>query len=202
MKTINGQNFWEKKDILEKYPISERTFFTRIKKYKSQFPQTLMNNKNSFWIIHETIINDIFKVIKRPKKNEIIRWKKWIKTIQWNIFGNVRPIETNVVGNLIMMEFLFKILNNKFGNDREIGLFYCIEDNKSGNNQHSHFLIKLELNQREFELLKDEVFNTFPNHFFEKYKTSFSMDGISYSSKTLGNDSNRFGFLSNKIFSK
>jgi hypothetical protein len=202
MRTIQGEQYWEKRDVLNEFPISERTFFTRIKKFKSIYPSHLMNNKCSYWVIHNSIINEVFKVEKRPRKNEVLRWKKYINHIKWDIIGNIRPIETNVNGNIQIMNFLFDILNKNLGKTRGIEMVYCIENNNEGNNQHSHFLIKIEMTSEEFNHIQDEVFNLFPNHDFQRYNHQLSDSGIKYTSKHIGEDINRFGYLTNEFNGK
>jgi hypothetical protein len=197
MKVINGERYWVKKDVLKEFPISERTFFTRIKGFKSVYPQNLMNNNRRFWVIHESIVKDVFKVEKKPRKTEIGRWKKWMNHIQWDLIGNIRPIETNVNGNVEIMNYLFQIMKDKFKNNRRVEMVYCIENNGQGENQHSHFLVKTNLTKQELKHLKNEIHNSFPNYKLERYNQNLLDSGIKYTSKHMCDDIDRFGYLSN-----
>jgi hypothetical protein len=197
MKKLNGEVYWEKKDVLCDFPISERTFFSRIKEFKSVYPYYLMNNKRRFWLIHESIVKDVFKVDKRPRKTELKRWKKWINHVQWDLIGNIRPIETNVKGNVEIMNYLFQIMKEKFNDTRRVEMIYCIENNGQGENQHSHFLVKTNLTDQELKNLKNEIHNSFPNYKLERYNQNLLDSGVKYTSKHMSEDINRFGYLSN-----
>jgi uncharacterized protein YydD (DUF2326 family) len=54
----------------------------------------------------------------------------------------------------------------------------------------------------EFNDIQDEVFNLFPNHHFQRYNHQFSDTGIKYTTKHIGEDINRFGYLTNEFNGK
>ena len=158
-----------------------------------------MTNKYKFWCIHEKIVPDVFKMYRRPSMNDLNRVKKWVSLSEWDIFGNVRQESTSVQGNIEIMEFLFRIIVDEH-TSKDIEMIYCIEPNPINESieeqyYHSHFLIRIDLTQKEIDLLTSKVYNIFPNHQFERYNESFNDSGKDYTTKHMNNDLERFDYL-------
>jgi hypothetical protein len=197
MKVIEGKKFWEKLDVLEEYPISERTFFTRVKKYKTIFPNH-MNNKMGFWVIDESVIPKVFEIKRRPSLKEFDRFKKWVLLKKWNLIGNIRTPKSTSEDNHELMNFLFDLISKEFPHN-EFELLYVIEknplkdNNTNENYYHSHFLINTDIvDWREIQRI---LYNHFPNFDLEKYnEKKFGDYGKKYTLKNYMTELNNIGY--------
>jgi hypothetical protein len=144
----NPQLIWyNKKDVLEIFPITERTYFRRLKKITPEIRIKNFKNRKGkpTTLIHYQDLNKIFKRKRKPsnlKDPNIFR--KYIGTKQWDFIGNIVPEKTTKNELIEKMNFLHSQLKLI---DNEISMFYSLEKNTKDNYFHSHFLIKTELDK-------------------------------------------------------
>jgi hypothetical protein len=150
MKEQNIKQIWySKKDVLKLFPMSERTYFrkiknlppqTRIKKFKSK------RGKKTI-LIYFRDLPTIFEIKRRPSdisNKENLR--KYVGTQKWNFVGNIVPGRSTISEVQEKMKYLFQNLKSK---DQSLKLFFSLEKNTSDDYYHSHFLIKSSLQKKD-----------------------------------------------------
>jgi hypothetical protein len=164
IKTIEIKEWYNKKDILEKYPISDTTYKKKIQKLKDieYAPYTKMIDKeiqNSNLkvikerIIHHSVLDDLFGDIRMPNKNQIKKLKKWVRNSKWGWFCNIVPSKGTILDNKEKINYFFVLLRKELKNTSGITMFYSIEKNSKDEYYHTHFLLYFN----EHEIKKETI---------------------------------------------
>jgi hypothetical protein len=144
----NPQLIWyEKKDVLNIFPITERTYFRKLKAIDKDIrTKTLKNRKGkNTTLIHYQDLDKLFPVKRIPSNTndkELVR--KYIGTSHWNYIGNITPERTRKLEIIEKMKFLHSELKKL---DKKFILFYHLEENTKDKFYHSHFLFNTTLDQ-------------------------------------------------------
>jgi hypothetical protein len=145
------KEWYNKREILEIYPIGVTTYKKRIKKLKSpeydgktRINKKTMINSNLKSInereIHVSVLEDLFGKIRKPNIKNVTNVIKWVRNQTWDWIGNIVPSNTNSYELKNKMTLFFNRIKGK--KKGHIILFYSIEENTRDNYFHSHFLIK------------------------------------------------------------
>jgi hypothetical protein len=145
----NPQLIWyNKKDVLDIFPITERTYFRKIKGVNSDIrTKTLKNRKGkNTTLIHYKDLEKLFPVKRVPSNlNDKEQVRKYVGTSSWTFMGNIKPAKTKKTENIAKMKFLYLELKKL---DKKITLFYHLEENPKDDFYHSHFLVHTTLDQK------------------------------------------------------
>jgi hypothetical protein len=145
----NPQLIWyKKKDVLNIFPITERTYFRQLKFLTSDIKIKKIKNTRgrSSTLIYYQDLKKVFKnkrIPKNIKDKEILR--KYIGTSHWDYLGNITPEKSKKSEIIGKMNFLHSELKKL---DKNIILFYHLEENTKDNFYHSHFLMNTKLDQK------------------------------------------------------
>jgi hypothetical protein len=148
---VELKEWYNKREILEIYPIGVTTYKKRIKKLKSpeydgktRIKMKILTNSNLKSInereIHVSVLEELFGKNRKPNLNNVTKVIKWVKNQQWDWIGNIVPSNTHPYEIKFKMELVFNRLKRK--KRGHITLFYSIEENTRDSYYHSHFLIK------------------------------------------------------------
>jgi hypothetical protein len=141
--------WYNKLDVLNIFPINERTYFRRLKKI-NKLTNTMfqINNqgKKSTLIYFQDLLH-FFEINRRPSDltNKLFR-HKYIGTSKWDYIGNIIPGHCEISTLKYKLRFIYKLLKEK---DKNCVLFYSIENNTRDQFFHSHFLIKTTLQKSD-----------------------------------------------------
>jgi hypothetical protein len=186
----NSELIWyNKKDVLDIFPITERTYFRKLKKIESHIRVKKISNPQGREtnLIHRDDLRSIFMLSRIPKdiENSTIK-KKYIGTKKWDFIGNIVPEKSQIKDLVNKMDFLHQSFTKL---DPKCMIFYSIEKNKNDDYYHSHFLMETTI--RELDIMEylnlvceeNTRFNT--RIHLEKYNyTKFNFKGSFYSFKT------------------
>jgi hypothetical protein len=144
----NPQLIWyTKKDVLNIFPITERTYFRKIKGINKDIRTKPLKNKKgkNTTLIYYQDLKKLFPLKRIPTNlndKELVR--KYIGTSHWDYLGNITPEKTKKSEIIEKIKFLYSELKKL---DKNIILFYHLEGNTKDNFYHSHFLMNTTLNQ-------------------------------------------------------
>lgn len=147
--------WYNKQDVLSIFPITERTYFRRIKNLPETIRTQVRKNKKGkpSLYIHYQDLSQVFHLRRNPKcSNDPTMMRKYIGTKDWNFIGNIIPKGSTLNDLEYKMNFLFEKLNLE---DNKTELFYSCELNTEDENFHAHFLINTNLKRNQIlEILK------------------------------------------------
>jgi hypothetical protein len=145
----NPQLIWyTKKDVLNIFPITERTYFRKIKGINKDIRTKPLKNKKgkNTTLIYYQDLKKLFPLKRIPTNlndKELVR--KYIGTSHWDYLGNITPEKTKKSEIIEKIKFLYSELKKL---DKNIILFYHLEENIKDNFYHSHFLMNTKLDQQ------------------------------------------------------
>ena len=197
------KEWYNKNEILEKYPIGVTTYKKRIKKldnpiYKdyTRLVEKYLKNSNLKTIqlreIHWSILNELFGDIRMPDKENKAKVIKWVNNSNWDWFGDIVPCKSKAYEIGGKMNFVFNRLN-KINGVRNLAIFYSIEKNTEDDYYHAHFVIKngfYGLSKKEIieilELVCEENTATETRIYLKQYDyKNYGTDGSNYTLKNL-----------------
>jgi len=149
------KEWYNKKEILEIYPIGISTYKKRIKKLNESMysgltrviPKELPNSNLkviSEREIHRDILNNLFGGVRTPSTDNLSSIKKWVNCNHWNWFCNIIPSHTYPRELESKINFIFKVIKKRISKKNELVIFYSIEKTEKDGYYHSHFLIRLD----------------------------------------------------------
>jgi hypothetical protein len=145
----NPQLIWyNKKDVLNIFPIKERTYFRKIRGINKDIRTKNLKNrkgKNTTLIYYQDL-KKLFTLKRIPtnlNNKELVR--KYIGTSHWDYLGNITPERTKKSEIIEKMKFLHSELKKL---DKKFILFYHLEENTKDKFYHSHFLFNTTLDQK------------------------------------------------------
>ena len=201
--------WFNKKEILNHYPIGTTTYKRRIKKLRelkySNYTRLVIKDINESNLkktierqIHFSVLNELFGNVRTPKLTDTNQLIKWINLNKWDWFCNIIPSKTYPFELKYKMNYFFNELKkNKNILSRPV-IFYTIEKNSEDEYYHSHFLIKTGESKIDKTLI-ESLLNTIcePNTtletriFVRPYNYKLFQDrGSKYSSKDTSVDYN------------
>jgi hypothetical protein len=145
----NPQLIWyNKQDVLDIFPISERTYFRKLKVITTDIRTMTLKNRQgkNTTLIHYQDLKKLFPIKRIPTNlndKELVR--KYIGTSHWDYVGNITPEKSKKSEIIGKMNFLYSELKKL---DKKIILFFHLEENTKDHFYHSHFLINTLLNQQ------------------------------------------------------
>jgi hypothetical protein len=151
----NEKEWYNKREILEIYPIGISTYKKRIKKLRepqysglTRLNQKELPNSNLKVIsereIHRDILDNIFGRVRLQSLDDLVFIKKWVNTNPWNWFCNIIPSHTYPRELESKINFIFKVIKKRISKKNELVIFYSIEKTEKDGYYHSHFLIRLD----------------------------------------------------------
>jgi hypothetical protein len=178
----NPQIKWyNKKDILTIFPITERTYFRRIKNLPDYIRTQIKKNKKGkpSLYIHYQDLNKVFELKRNPKdiSNTLFK-RKFIGTKKWDFIGNIVPKGAKSKDIQYKMKFLFEELKLQ---DKSVELFYSCEANKNDKNVHSHFLIKSVLKKNQIQEILELICDANDKEETRIYLKGYDFDSYHYS---------------------
>jgi hypothetical protein len=190
----NPQIIWYKKqDVLNIYPISERTYFRKIKSLNGKIrTKDYRNTKGKKSIlIHRDDLQSVFELKRTPINIECKSiMRKYIGTLKWDFIGNIIPESNNISDLKNKMKFIFDQLKSL---DKQVSFFYSIEKNTKDSFYHSHFLIRTKIKKNEISELLSLICEENTKHYtrihLKQYDyQNFHFKGSFYSLKTEEQD--------------
>lgn len=192
---LTNIKWYNKEQVLSIFPISERTYFSKIKNLETQEIRIKYNKNRKgkpSTLIYFEDLHKVFGKYKRPSDltNLTIK-RKYIGTSKWDIIGNIIPENSTLSGVKEYMKCLITLLNAD--SRKKDWFFYSIEKNPYDEYYHSHFLIKTELKPTQIQNILKVLCNTnqrtnnrvwVENYNFPKHQYS----GSFYSFKTTLDD--------------
>jgi hypothetical protein len=185
--------WYNKTDVLSIFPITERTYFRRIKNLPDDIRTQIKKNKKGkpSLCIHYQDLSKVFQLKRKPNDitNTLIK-RKFIGTKKWDYIGNIVPKGANLKDIQFKMNFVFEKLKSQ---DESLEIFYSCEANKNDNNVHSHFLLKSALKKNQIteilELICDVNDKEETRIYLERYDfATFHYSGSFYSFKNADKD--------------
>ena len=156
-KQIENKQWYNKKEILEIYPIGETTYKRRIKNLSNpeysgytrmSIKKLEKSNLKSIFIreIHVDILDNLFAKTRVPSPKNIPKLEKWVNQYKWDWIGNIVPGHSYICELKSKMHLFFDELKKQLSNSNQLVLFYSIENTIKDGYYHCHFLIKTPKN--------------------------------------------------------
>ena len=186
-----NKQWYNKKEILETYPISLATYKKRIKNIDQTKTKFITSKSGSpTRLIHHSILDDLFRKRRRLSKKEYEQTIKWVRNHYWNYFGDIVPGSSNVDDLIDKMRFIFNELKNLQMENNQLTLFYAIEKNPDDKYYHAHFLVDCARDMLVAEDIEDKLeLICDPNSYKEgriylkEYDLTYEKGGAIYNSK-------------------
>jgi hypothetical protein len=188
---MHTKEWYNKKEILELYPISLATYKKRIKEIdptKTKFTKSKVGSPTRY--IHHSLLDELFRKRRRLSSKEFEQTIRWVRNHYWNYFGDVVPGSSNIDDLIDKMRFIFNELKNLQMEKNQLTLFYAIEKNTEDKYYHAHFLIDCARDMLVAEDIEDKLeLICDPNSYKEgriyikEYDLKFDKGGAIYNSK-------------------
>ena len=190
---MQTKEWYNKKEILELYPLSLATYKKRIKNIDSSKTKFINSKSGSpTRLIHQSILDELFRKRRRLSSKEFNQTIKWVRNHYWNFIGNIVPVSSTIQDLKNKMRFLFDELKKLQMEKNQITLYYAIEKNPNDKYYHAHFLIDCAKDMLVVEDIEDKLATICePNTknesriHLEEYNMKYGKDGAIYSSKEI-----------------
>ena len=188
--------WYSKKDILNIFPISERTYFRKLNEIKMSIRTKILKNPKGkpSTLIYYQDLNNVFGKYRKPSNLDDLQTKrKYIGTSDWDIIGNIVPVNCTIKTLKDCMRYIKYFIESKTKVKSKDWFFYSIEKNPNDQFYHSHFLIKTKLKVSQIEKILDLICETDIENknriWVRKYDyNQFNYSGSFYSFKTSFED--------------
>ena len=185
MKTSKILNYeWvDRSYVLEEYPISPTSYDTRVKSLDTEsYSGYTQFGKFEKRYIHKSILDTIFLPKRLPNRNQPHQVRKWVRKHQWDYFGNITPLESDISTNIELTNRIFRKLKSRHA---DLILFYSVEQNPySQKLYHTHFLLKSEenINTKEIssQIKQDSLLTEFLYPREIKTNSRFQLESYDY----------------------
>jgi hypothetical protein len=186
-----NKQWYNKKEILELYPLSIATYKKRIKNIDPTHTKfTTSKSGSPTRYIHHSELDDLFRKRRRLSSKEFEQTIKWVRNHYWNYFGDIVPGSSNVDDLIKKMRHLFDDLKKLQMKKNQLTLFYAIEKNTKDKYYHAHFLIDCAKDMLLGEDIEDKLeLICDPNSYKERriyikeYDLTYEKGGAIYNSK-------------------
>ena len=186
-----NEQWYNKKELLELYPISTATYKKRIKNIdptKTKFITSKSGSPTRY--IHHSVLDELFRKRRRLSSKEFEQTIKWVRNHYWNYFGDIVPVSSNVDDLIDKMRFIFNELKNLQMEKNQLTLFYAIEKNTEDKYYHAHFLIDCARDmlvlgdiEDKLELICDPNSYKEGRIYIKEYDLTYDKGGAIYNSK-------------------
>ena len=186
-----NEQWYNKKELLELYPISTATYKKRIKNIdptKTKFITSKSGSPTRY--IHHSVLDELFRKRRRLSSKEFEQTIKWVRNHYWNYFGDIVPGSSNVDDLIDKMRFIFNELKNLQMEKNQLTLFYAIEKNTEDKYYHAHFLIDCARDmlvlgdiEDKLELICDPNSYKEGRIYIKEYDLTYDKGGAIYNSK-------------------
>lgn len=151
----NPQIEWySKQDVLTIFPITERTYFRKLKGITPDTRTKIVKNKKgrSSTLIYYQDLQNLFQIKRLPNNLDCPEtMRRYVGTMNWDYVGNIVPSKSSKIEIIEKMKFVFDQIKSF---DNKVVLFFNLEKNTKDTFYHCHFLIKSDLNKKKiYELL-------------------------------------------------
>lgn len=140
-----NNEWYNKQEILNIYPISISTYKRRIKNIPPTKTKIVKTDTGTpLRLIHESILDELFRERRRLSSKEKDSRSKTIKYVNnhlWKYKGNIVPVNGTIKNIKGVMRFFFELLQQHQNNKGHLTLFYSIEKNPKDKYYHAHYLI-------------------------------------------------------------
>ena len=185
MKTskILNNEWVDRSYVLEEYPISPTSYDTRVKSLDTEsYSGYTQFGKFEKRYIHKSILDTIFLPKRLPNRNQPHQVRKWVRKHQWDYFGNITPLESDISTNIELTNRIFRKLKSRHA---DLILFYSVEQNPySQKLYHTHFLLKSEenINTKEIssQIKQDSLLTEFLYPREIKTNSRFQLESYDY----------------------
>lgn len=188
---MQTKEWYNKKEILEIYPLSTATYKKRIQNIdptKTKFIKSKVGSPTR--LIHHSVLDVLFRKRRRLSSKEYDQTIKWVRNHHWNFFGDVVPGSSLIHELIYKMRYFFEELKKTQSKKNQITLFYAIEKNTNDNYYHAHFLIDfikdmplLEGIEDILGIICDPNTNKEGRIYLKEYDMKYDKGGAIYSSK-------------------
>jgi hypothetical protein len=188
---MHYKEWYNKKEIIEIYPLSIATYKKRIKNIdpsKTKFIKSKVGSPTR--LIHHSVLDELFRKRRRLSKKEYDQTIKWVRNHNWNYFGDVVPGSSLIEELINKMRYFFEKLKKLQIVKNQMTLFYSIEKNTNDKYYHVHFLIDYG---GDMPLIKDIIYilemicepNTMKEGriYIKQYDLKYDKRGAIYNSK-------------------
>lgn len=197
------QEWYDKKKILETFPICERTYFRRLEQLTPNIRTKILKNKRGkpSTLIYYRDLHKVFQV-QRIHKKHLDSERKLVGTLKWDYFVVMTPSKTTNDEMKSKMEFIHQQVRK---NDKKSKLFYSIENNPFDKFCHSHFLIRTRMDKIKLKKIIHQVCEEYiPKDTRRLFLDNYDFDRFEYRGSFY---SNKYGksdlkYGSKKIYSK
>ena len=132
--------WYNKKEILDIFLITERTYFRKLKQITSDIRIKPFKNKKgkNTTLVHYQDIGKVFQLKRTPNNLENPeKLRNYVGTRQWDFMGNIVPSKSYKKEVIEKMRFFQSLVKS---NDNDFVLFFNLEKNTQDNFFHCHFL--------------------------------------------------------------
>ena len=138
-----NQQWYNKQEILNIYPISISTYKRRIKNIHPTKTKIVKTDTGTpLRLIHESILDEVFRERRRlSSKEKETKTRKYVNNHLWNYKGNIVPEKGTIKNIKFLMGFFFERLKQHQKKKGSLTLFYSIEKNPNDKYYHAHYLI-------------------------------------------------------------
>ena len=188
---MQTKQWYNKKEILDLYPISTATYKKRIKNIdpsKTKFIPSKVGSPTR--LIHHSILDELFRKRRRLSSKEFDLTIRWVRNHYWNYFGDVVPGSSNVEDIINNMRYFYNKLKELQMEKNQLTLFYAIEKNTEDKYYHAHFLIDCARDmlvaediEDKLELICDPNTNKEKRIYIKEYDLRYEKGGAIYNSK-------------------
>lgn len=187
--------WYNKSQILDVFPITERTYFRKLKNLDETIRTSSQKNlkgKPSTLIYYEDL-DKIFGKYKKPcDLSDLTIKRKYVGSSRWDVIGNIVPRDASLSCIKKYMDFIKPLLEVGKKVDKN-WFFYSVEKNPNDEFYHTHFLIKtdMKISQLEniFQLICETKFGEHNRMWIRKYDfKKYYYSGAFYTFKTLISD--------------
>ena len=212
MRIKKGINYYERRDVIEKYEYSQTTFDKKSKLGLEKYPNQILNPYKGVWYIHPDLIDEVFKPTRKPNRKNKKGIKSWVIQKEWMFIGCMYPRRSTMKENIKKIDEVFDRIKSII-NGSDLELYFTIEPNKSEEKRqyserhyHTHFLLNLSKEPHYLNIVKEikEILKGYSNSrpFFERYKPFWELEGKRYTVKEILSTSSYSNYLTFKTKSK
>lgn len=145
----NPQHEWyDKGDVLSIFPITERSYFRKLKQINPQVRTKKIKNpkgRDTTLIYYKDLL-DCFELQRKPNNlNNPKKLREYVGISRWDYFGNIVPGKSTVDEVKAKMKFIYDQIRFM---DKKSRVFFSIEKNTNDDYFHSHFLLKTSLDKK------------------------------------------------------
>jgi len=183
MKQSINNEWVNKHYILNEYPISQKTYCNKLNLLDTEpYSGFTFHGENKERFIHKSILDTMFLSNRIPNYNKPHQVRKWVRKHEWDYFGNITPLESDIPTNVELTKRIFRKLKYRHA---DLILFYSVEQNPySQKLYHTHFLLKseesIDTNEISSQIKQDSLLREFLYPREIKTNSRFQIESYDY----------------------